>query len=165
MRGSIGGIKRYASIAQGPEEHGVTSTEGTALSASIDSSSIFLGELQMGPLASAIERRRKLFVSLPVLAHGAYPTAFAFQFPQSQVSRSPSQIEPSQSDSSLGDSSASPATGWLSAPLSTSISTRSWVLSTFKWWNWDFTWWDFMRDAQHTPAITVMGKCGLGHGM
>ena len=80
VRGSLGGIRRYASAKQGPEERERTSTEGAALSVAVDMSTIIDGELHLDPLAS-VEYRKKLFVTRSCLVRDEFPTVFAFQVP------------------------------------------------------------------------------------
>ena len=163
VRGSMGDIKRYASIAQGPGERERTSPEGTVLSASIDSSSIIPGELHLDPLASAIERHQKLFVSRTGYVHGTYHNVFSFQFPMSSPGKSASSIDQPQSDRPLGGTSTVPAQLEQSPDPSTSVYDWSWIVSSIKWWSWYMSWWDLLQDARRTPVILFWGECGSGH--
>ena len=158
VRGSLGDIARYDSIAQWPGEHERTSPEGTVLSVSIDSSSIIPGGMHLDPLASSIERYQKLFLSRTGYVHGKYHTVFAFQFPLSSAGKSPSSLGQPQPDLSLGGRSVMPAQIEQSSAPSTSVSDWTWIASPIKWWHWDMSWCGFWQDARRTPVIFLLGK-------
>ena len=84
VRGSFGIVFRYANAIQGPDEHAKTTVDGALLSVSVDMSTIVDGELHLDPLASAIERHKKLFASRADFAHDVFPTVSAYQFPSVQ---------------------------------------------------------------------------------
>ena len=154
LRGSLGGVERYASVIQGPGEHEKTSIEGTVLSVSIDLATIIEGELQLGPLASAIERSRKLFVSRAGLVHEEFPTVFAFQFPSPPLLRRAGSSD--SLPSGVIDSPAASVTH--PSPAATPVLTFWMKLLAPLYWLRNYTWWGFVHDARHTPAVILIGK-------
>ena len=167
VRGSMEGVSRYASIIQGPGEHEKTSIDGSVLAVSADMTTIMEGELHLDPLAAAIEKFHKLFVSRTGFVHEDIPTVFAFQFPSGAVSRRSSEastntksdkpVSPlSHPGSSSGIKTFAPLAD--SPPSVQSRSIWSWISAPLRWFGWNFTRWSIIEDARHAPVIILLGK-------
>ena len=161
VRGSLAGVTRYASVAQGPEDHEKTSADGCVLSVGIDLATIIEGGLRLGPLASRIEDMQKLFASRPGMRHEDLPTVFAFQFPTSSSLRPMSSSDSLPSD--IIDSAVSPAPS--QTTLHPLLKLRGAVWAPVYWMRGNFLGGVLFTMRAILRRLSCWAKLGLAHGL